>query len=133
MNKDLPPTFTAELRGPKEGRRARNIGILFLGVAALLFACWGVPSLVRAARQADRVVLEQRCRARITGASAAVDSTIIRTFANLTQAPRDGDEHTAGIAALAAATRRSAQLEPIITNFVNICRQDPSYQLPPAP
>lgn len=124
--------FTAEIHRPKEGRRARNWGVFFGGIALMIAVVVGVPAIRAASRNQNRYNAEQLCRARINNATATVNASIILDFTDLSLASLAAADRGAAVVALTADRALAAELKPIQLAAVDICHKDPGY-LPPAP
>lgn len=128
---DPPPGTMLEIHRPHEGRKARNWGVFFGGVALLAGVVLGVPAVYRSNRAQDRYNRELSCRAQINNATTAVNASIILDFTDLSLASIGNIDRADAVASLQADRKRAAVLKPIQLAAVETCHTNPNYQLPP--
>lgn len=123
----VPALF--EIHRAREGRKARNWGVFFGGLAMCAAAGIGVPALIVAGRHQDRYNRELSCRAKINNATTAVNAAIVLDFADAALAAGNGADRAPATQALTADRALAARLKPIQLQAVDLCHKNPDYDV----
>lgn len=118
-----------EIHRPGEGRKARNWGIFFGGLALLIAGLIGVPAVIHAGHNQDRYNRELSCRAQINNATTAVNAAIVLDFADAALAAGNGEDRAPATKALTADRALAARLKPIQLQAVDVCHANPDYDV----
>lgn len=118
-----------EIHRPREGRKARNWGVFFGGLALLIAAVVGVPAVVIAGRHQDRYNRELSCRAQISNATTAINAALIADQTDLFLAVLAKGDTAPSATVLTADRALATRLKPIQLNAVVLCHQNPDYDV----